>query len=75
MYEKLKSDLRSSMLRETANNRLCIALNSPGTAFFDPKPAVADFLTKKDRRLHEPDSDIYKKREFVAKFFSLDNFM
>ena len=29
---------------------MCIAMNSTGTANFDPRPAVAKFLQKKDRR-------------------------
>jgi hypothetical protein len=40
-HNELKSDLRSSMSRETCNSRLIMALNSNGTANFDPRPAVA----------------------------------
>lgn len=74
-HTELKSDLRSSMSRETVNDRLCIALNSAGTAHFDPRPSVADFLTMKKRRNTLPDNELYKNREFVKKFFSRDNFI
>jgi hypothetical protein len=74
-HTELKSDLRASMLRETVNDRLCIALNSAGTANFDPRPAVAAFLATKARRSTLPDDELYRNREFVKKFFSPNNCM
>jgi len=48
-HTQLKTDLRSSMSRKSVNSRMCIALNSSGTANFDPRPAVAcRFLMVKD---------------------------
>jgi len=45
-------------------------MNSDGTANFNPIPAVAEFLTVKDRRYREPDHELYSRQEFVSKFFS-----
>jgi len=56
-------------MQETMNSRLFISLNGIGTAGYDPRPAVALFLRKKERRYREPHTDVYKNREFVAKFF------
>ena len=46
-----------------------IALNGIGTAKYDSRETVGEFLKRKDRRQSEPDCDVYKKREYVAKFF------
>ncbi|ESO03040.1 hypothetical protein HELRODRAFT_173907 [Helobdella robusta] len=51
-HTELKSDLRSSMSRNTANDRLCIALNAIGTANFDPRPPLAEDQ-KRDDRLYQ----------------------
>ncbi|ESO00140.1 hypothetical protein HELRODRAFT_184362 [Helobdella robusta] len=59
---ELKSDLRSSMSRNTVNDRLFIALNAIGTANFDPRPVVADFLSSKTRRSTLPDDELYRNR-------------
>ncbi|ESO06008.1 hypothetical protein HELRODRAFT_160114 [Helobdella robusta] len=72
-HTELKSDLRSSMSRNTVNDRLCIALNAIGTANFDPRPVVADFLSSKTRRSTLPDDELYQNREFVKKFFNTEN--
>jgi hypothetical protein len=69
-HTQLKTDQRSSMSRNTVNDRLCIAMNSSGTAHFDPRPCVAKFITIKDRRQRLPDKELYTQREFVKKFFS-----
>jgi len=42
-----------------------ISLNSGGTAHFDPRPAVAKFLMKKERRVSAPDKELYQSRDFV----------
>jgi len=55
------------------NSRMCIALNSSGTANFDPRPAVARFLTVTDRRNRNPEFGPYANREFVKKYFATDN--
>lgn len=69
----LKSDLRSSLSRDSMNDRMCIALNSPGTANFDPRRPVATFLSRKERRNKLPDSDIFVQRDFVKNFFAREN--
>ena len=43
----IKGPKQSSYSREAINSRMYIALNSGGTAHFDPRPAVAKFLKKK----------------------------
>jgi hypothetical protein len=72
-HNQLKTDLRSTMLRSTVNDRMCIALNGKGTAHFNPMPAVSTFLQSKERRMNVPDTEIYQNREFVRKFFAPDN--
>ena len=48
---------------------MSIALNGIGTAHYDRRPAVAEFLKKKERRYREPDLETYLHRDFVQKFF------
>lgn len=66
----LKGPKQSSYSREAINSRMYIALNSGGTAHFDPRPAVAKFLQKKQRRYRVPDKELYQDRHFVKKFFA-----
>jgi len=68
-YTILKGSKQSRYSEEELNSRMCIAMNSNGTANFDPKPAVAKFLQKKDRRNKFP-TELYKDRQFVKKFLS-----
>lgn len=72
-YNTLKSKKQSSLARKTINNRMYISLNSPGTAHFDPRPAVARYLQMKDRRVKNPDPELYKKKKFTQKFFSKES--
>lgn len=69
----LKTNKQSCCSRETLNWRMCIALNGTGTAFYDPRPAVAKFSESKERRRKLPDEEIYKDRQDVKKFFSKDS--
>ena len=46
----LKGSKQSRYSEEGLNSGMCIAMNSTETADFDPMPAVAKFLQKKDRR-------------------------
>ena len=64
-----KTPNRQSMHIDTVKSRMFIALNDIGTAKYDPRETVGEFLKRKDRRQSEPDCDLYKKREYVAKFF------
>jgi hypothetical protein len=68
-HNKVKSIFRSSLGNDTVNDRLIISTNGTGTASYDPRPAVAEFLKKKSRRYREPDNELYTQRDFVAKFF------
>ena len=55
------------------NCRLFVSLNGVGTAHFDPREAVAKFLTSKNRRYREPDYELYTHRAYVENFFSSEN--
>lgn len=68
-YNIIRSDKRLSLSLQSTNDRLIIALNGLGTAFFDPRPAVAIFLQKKTRRYREPELQLYCERAFIKKFF------
>jgi hypothetical protein len=70
-HTELKSSKRSCTSRDTLNARLIIAINGTGTAHYDPRPAVALFLKKKDRRNRVPDEQLYKHHDFIKHFFSL----
>jgi hypothetical protein len=59
-YNQIKSPHRMSLHEDTMNARLYVSLNGVGTACYDPRPAVAEFLRKKDRRYREPEATIYK---------------
>lgn len=65
----LKTNKQSNYSREAINSRLYIALNSSGTAYFDPQPSVARFLQKKQRRYNLPDEQAYKNNFYIRKFF------
>jgi len=45
---------------------MCIEMNSTGMANFDPRPAVAKFLQKKDRRNKLP-TELYKESSLETK--------
>ena len=68
-YNIIRSDKRLSLSLQSTNDHLMIALNGLGTAFFDPRPAVAIFLQKKTRRYREPELELYCERAFIKKFF------
>lgn len=68
-HNLIVDDHRTCMNAETVNSRLNIALNGVGTAYYDPRPAVVHFLGAKERRVREPENDIYSQRDFVKKFF------
>ena len=72
-YNQIKTDHKSNILEETINNRLFVSLNGVGTANYDPRPAVIEFLKKKERCNREPVIDVYKDRDFVKKFFRENN--
>ena len=55
-YNTIVGDSKSCM---NINLRLAISMNSDGTVNFNPIPAVAEFLSVKDRRYREPDRVIF----------------
>ena len=63
VYNKIVTPNRQSMHIDTVKLRMFIALNGIGTAKYDPRKTVGEFLKRKDRRQSEPDCDLYKKRE------------
>ena len=69
-YNTVVGDSKSCMKLENINLGLAISMNSDGMANFNPIPAVAEFLSVKDRRYREPDHELYSWQEFVSKFFS-----
>ena len=64
-FNMVMSSHRLSMAEDTVNSRLLVSLNGVGTASYDPRPAVAKFLTSKDRRDRQADPSVYAEREFV----------
>ena len=61
-------DHSSSMNEETRNARLLIALNGSGTAQYDPRAAVNEFLKMRERRRGAPDPELTKNRPYLTKF-------
>lgn len=68
-FNRVVSIHRRATSLETVSRRLAISINSPGTATFDPRPAVVKFLTRKERRFRPADLELYKNCPFVNKFF------
>lgn len=54
---------------ETINARMFITLYRVGTAVYDPRPAVAEFLRKEERPNRELDFGLYVERDFIQNFF------
>ena len=57
------------MNEDTRNARLMIALNGTGTAHYDPRPAVQEFLKMHERKHGAPDLELYRNRKYMEKFF------
>jgi hypothetical protein len=68
-YNTTVEDKRSCLSDSSVNDRLLVALNGCGTSNYDPRPAVAEFLLRRERRFREPDVEVYQSREFAKKFF------
>ena len=68
----LKSDLHNSMAHDTVNNQTIITLNSSRTTHFDPRPAVAKFLTKKKKKtIRLSEAELYMNRNFIKHVLKL----
>ena len=72
-YNKVKTSGRASLKPDSINHCMHVSLNGKGTAFYDPKIAVSEFLKRKQRRNTEPTAEIYKERDFVKTFLKNDN--
>ena len=68
-YNRVKTDDRASLKLKTINNILHISLHGKGTVFFDQREAVAEFLKKKERKNSTPDTELFKCRDYMKKFF------
>ena len=53
-YKNIKTVRRTSLKQETINGVMHVSLNGKGTAFYDPRPAVFEFLRMKERRNRQP---------------------
>ena len=69
-YYNIKTSQRASLKQQTINSIMHISFNGKGTAYFDPRPAVCEFLQMKDRRNSQPDRELYKRRDFIKEFFT-----
>jgi len=72
-HNLIKSDIRSSMDRTTVNDYLFVKESMGPVAKFDPRPAIANWLSVRQRRPKNSNDDCkvdkYKQRSFVNKFF------
>ena len=64
-YNNIKTPERASFKPETINSIMQVSLNGKGTAVFDPRPAVYEFLKRKDRRNRVPNEELYQNRDFI----------
>ena len=55
-------DHRTGVNADTINARLHIAFHALETAHYDPRMAIAQFLSARKRREREPSADIYSQR-------------
>ena len=72
-YNNIKTVRRTSLKQETNNGVMHVSVNGKGTAFYDPRPAVFEFLRKKERRNRQPCDGVYKDRDFIKKIFQKEN--
>ena len=72
-YNDIKTLKRESLHLTSLNERLMISRNGPAVVDFDPRPAVVQFMTAKDRRNKAQAGvdcgGLYSEREFVKRFF------
>jgi hypothetical protein len=68
-YNRVKTEDRACLKQTTINNVLQISLNGKGTVLFDPREAVAEFLNRKSRRNSQPDTELFKDREYMRKLY------
>ena len=71
-YNNVKTPGRASLKSQTINSVMLVSLNEKGTAVFDPRPAVYEFLKRKERRNREPSNEHFQNQDFISKFFMND---
>ena len=67
-YNNVKMTQRASLQPKTINSIMHISLNGRGTAFSDPRPAVFEFLKRKERQNRQPFYELYQNRDFIQMF-------
>ena len=72
-YNNIKTPERASLKPETINSIMHVSLNGKGTSVFDPRPAVYEFLKRKNWRNRLPNEELYQNRDFIKKFFLPEN--
>lgn len=72
-YNNIKTARRTSLKQETINGLMHVSLNGKGTAFYDSRPAVFEFLRLRERRNRQPCNELYKDRDFIKNFFQKEN--
>ena len=71
-YNNVKTPGRASLKPQTINSVMHVSLNGKGTAVFDPRPAVYEFLKREEWRNREPSNELFQNRDFIKKFFMND---
>lgn len=46
-----------------------LSLNNTGKTHFEPRPAVSNFLKRKERQYNLPDQKTYENHSFIKMFF------
>ena len=64
-YNNVKTPGRASLKSQTILSVMLVSLNGKGTAVFDPRPAVYEFLKRKERRNREPSNEHFQNRDFI----------
>ena len=67
-YNNIKTVRRTSLKQEKFNGIMHVSLNGKGTAFYDPRPAVFEFLRVKERRNRQRAMNFTKTRTLLKSF-------
>ena len=66
-YNNTKTVRRTSLKQEIIIGLMHLSLNCKGTAFYDPRPAVFEFLRTKERRNRQPCDELCTKIKTLQK--------
>lgn len=72
-YGNIKTPERASLKPETINSIMQVSLYGIGTSVFNPRPAVYEFLKRKDRCNRVPNEELYQNRDLIKKLFMREN--